>query len=89
MDFYRGLILVSPHGTYVKEGSKTLIIKSVKLKDIDNKPLLLIENKKGLGILYLDKPKEITIDEFRKKYKKHRIKEKERLEWWKGKRKLY
>ncbi len=89
MLYYRGLILVHPHGTYIKEGKKKTIIKSVNLSDISHKPLLLIENKIGLGIIYLDDPIEITIKEFKNKYNKHRITEKERIEWWKNKRKLY
>lgn len=89
MFYHRGLIIVYPHGTYIKEGSKKLIIKSIKLKNIAGKPLLLIEQKVALGILYLGEPQEITLAEFRKLRDQHLITKKERIKWWKGKRKLY
>lgn len=89
MDVYRGLIIVEPYGTFIKEGKKNTIIKSIKFKKISNRPLLLIENKRGLGIIYLDEPEEINLKEFRKKYSEHLIPEYDRKKWWSGKRKLY
>lgn len=86
---YRGLILVKPHGTYIKRGIKKTIIKSVNFPDIADKPLLLIEGKMALGILYLDYPKSINLDQFKRRKDQHQITEKERLDWWKGKSVLY
>jgi len=89
MNFHRGLILVHPHGTFIKNDLKSIVIKSKHFKNISHRPLLLIENKKGLGIIYLGDPKVIDLEQFRKKYLRHRILESERKKWWKGKRKLY
>jgi uncharacterized protein YecE (DUF72 family) len=86
---YRGLILVAPHGTYIKRGIKRTIIKSVNFPDISHKPLLLIEGKLALGILYLGDPKAISLEQFKNRGSQHQITEKERLEWWKGKSTLY
>ena len=86
---YRGLIIVSPHGTYIKQGLKKTIIKSVLFPDIAHRALLLIQNKMAIGILYLDDPTMIDLHQFKNRYNQHRITERERLEWWKGKRTLY
>ena len=68
MSYYRGLIIVSPHGDYIKNNSKTEIVKSLNLKNISGKPLLLIQNKVALGIIYLDTPVKIDLETFRKEY---------------------
>jgi len=86
---YRGLILVAPHGSYIKRGIKRSIIKSVNFPDIAGRPLLLIEGKLALGILYLGDPKAINLEQFKAKKDQHHITEKERIEWWKGKHTLY
>lgn len=88
-DFYRGLIIVYPHANYIIDGSKSIIIKSLYLPSIVDKQLLLIQNKKAIGLLKLRSPKEIDIKTFSKLYNKHRITEEERKKWWKNKRKLY
>src|SRR5437868_12655532 len=88
-DIYRGIIIVEPHGTYIYDGSKTMIIKSLKLHDISHKPLLLIQNKEALGIIYLDDYVEINLREFNKLRKFHKITEDERKLWWRDKVRLY
>lgn len=85
--FYRGIILVKPFGTYIKNNIKVTIIKSINLHNISGKPLLLIEDKKALGIIYLSDPIEINIEQFKQKYNEHRITNSERIKWW-GKRKI-
>jgi uncharacterized protein YecE (DUF72 family) len=87
--FYRALILIHPFGTYIVESIKSTIIKSVNLHNISHKPLLLVEDKKALGIIYLSEPWPINLQEFKKSYQEHRITEAERIEWWKGKKTLY
>lgn len=89
MTVFKGLIIVKPHGTYIANGDKTIIIKSLKLEKIINKPLLLIENKVALGIIYLGDIVPISISEFKKERKHHMITEKERLKWWPDKTILY
>ena len=54
MNFYRGLIIVKPHGSWIISGEKTLLIKSIRLKNVPGKRLLLIESKYALGIINLD-----------------------------------
>lgn len=88
-NYYRGLIIVYPHGHYIADGSKTLIIKSKKFESILNKPLLLIQQKEALGIIYLGNIKEITLVEFKKEKKQHQITEEERLKWWPDKKIFY
>jgi len=87
-DIYRGLIIVYPHGTYIAYGNKDIIVKSLKLS-ILNKPLLLIENKQALGIIYLNKIKEINITQFDKDKNRHLITNEERKKWWPKKNMLY
>ena len=86
---YRGIIIVSPHGDYLADGTKTLIVKSRRFQDAVGKPLLLIQDKMGLGIIRLGSPREIDLAEFRDKTDLHRITEDERRLWWPGKRHLY
>jgi len=49
---------------------------------IANKPLLLIEDKIGLGIIELSEPVQITLNEFSKLQKYHQITESDRIKWW-------
>ena len=65
------------------------LIKSIKLISAINKPLLLIQSKEALGIIKLKKAKPINLVQFVKLKNKHKITEKERKKWWKGKRILY
>lgn len=88
MRFYRGLIIVKPHGSWIISGEKPLLVKSIRLKHVPGKLLLLIESKRALGIIKLGEPRPITLKQFRRLRSKHKITEKERLKWWKG-RKLY
>src|SRR5579863_6301665 len=88
-DIYRGIIIVYPHGDYIVDGSKKVIIKSKKYMDCIDKPLLLIQNKVALGVIFLDYVGQINIEEFNKKFNLHRITEQEREKWWKGKSKLF
>ena len=84
-----GLIIVPPHGTYIANGSKTIIVKSKYFKNIIDRPLLLIENKYALGIIYIDQISEINLQEFRKSRHLHLITEDERHKWWPGKTIFY
>jgi uncharacterized protein YecE (DUF72 family) len=89
MEIYRGLILVSPHGDYIADGTKTMIIKSLYLPTIVNKPLLLIQQKKALGIIYLGNIQEIKKSEFNSYYKYHLVTKRERNLWWPNKTVFY
>lgn len=82
LKFYRGLILVSPHGTLITQHKKHLIIKSKRIDSIANKPLLLIENKLGLGLIQLSLPKKINLKQFINSRRSHLITESERNAWW-------
>lgn len=82
MDFYRGLIIVEPYGTYIRNRTKTIIVKSKKIKTIVGKDLLLIQNKLGLGIIKLGEPIKISLKQFKKLYKYHQILETDRKKWW-------
>jgi len=87
--FYRGLILVSPYGSYVAQNKKSTLIKSIKLHDISHKPLLLVEDKKALGIIYLSDPEKINLTQFKERYKQHHITDNDRIKWWGHKKSLY
>jgi len=84
LNFYRGLIITKPYGHYIRSGRKTIIVKSKYLPSIVGRKLLLIENKMGLGIIILERPKEITLREFANKRKYHLITETDRKTWWSG-----
>ena len=79
---YRGFVVKPPHGDYLVSGKKKIITKSKKYSDIMNKPLLVIQNKKALGIIIIDFVKTLTEKEFIKKRKLHLISEKEQKLWY-------
>lgn len=89
MNFYRGLIIVNPYGTYIKNHSKTIVVKSKKINTIIHKKLLLIQDKIGLGIIQLDEPKKINLQQFSKLRRYHKISEEDRIKWWNGYHYLY
>lgn len=84
-----GLIIVYPHSDYIANGSKKLIIKSKYFPNIVNRPLLLIQKKEAIGIIYIDQIREINLTEFHKEKNEHLITEEERKKWWPNKNKFY
>lgn len=87
--YYRSIIITAPYGEYIRNGDKTIIVKTKYFKTLVAKTLLLIEGKKGIGIILLAEPVSITLDQFKKLYKYHRITEDDRIKWWNGYTKLY
>jgi len=87
--YYRGIILVSPHGSSVMSGIKTISLKSKRFTSILDKPLLVIEKKIALGIIKLTNMREINLRDFVRLRPQHRISDAERKKWWNGKKKLY
>lgn len=87
--FYRGLIIVGPHGTFIRNRIKNMIVKSKNISSIVGQDLLLIENKLGLGVIRLGEPVKINIPQFKKWYKYHQISETDRKKWWGKYRILY
>ncbi len=85
----QGIYLVPPHGEWIWEGEKTLIVKARAFKNMVGKPLILISGDQAYGIIKLKVPKQITLEEFRKLECEHRISERERKKWWPDKKSLY
>lgn len=83
------LIITHPYGTLIINQTKSLVIKSKKFTTISNQPLLLIENKKGLGLIELDIPEQIDLIKFNKLAKLHKISSSDRKEWWGDKKIFY
>jgi len=80
--FYRGLIIVYPYGTLIAKKEKIIIVKTKNMPSIINKPLLLIENKLGLGEIQLGSPNKINLKQFSDLHSKHKITELDRKKWW-------
>ena len=87
--FHRGLIIVKPYGTYIRNRKKTLIVKTKNIKSIVNVNLLLIEEKIGLGIIVLGSPDKINLTKFNKLFPHHLITDHDRLDWWPKYKNLY
>ena len=87
--FYRGLIIVYPHGSLIINGSKTLIVKSRNFYTLVNKKLLLIEDKLALGYIILTDIYEINTNYFNKLRRYHLITNKEKNKWWPYKKILF
>lgn len=89
LQYHRGLILVKPHGSYIKNNQKTIIIKSKIINTIVHQNLLLIEGKYGLGIIRLESPVKINLTKFHQLQNYHLITENERSQWWEKYKELY
>lgn len=85
----KGFIIVKPHATYIANGSKKIIVKSKYFESALNRPLLLIQQKEAIGIIYIDDIKEISLKEFNRKRNLHLITDQERKKWWPNKKILY
>jgi len=77
-----GLYLVEPHGQYIYEGKKKLIVKSKKFKDHIREDLLLVSGPIAYGIINLQEPFEIkTLEEFNELKDDHLITKEEYKKW--------
>lgn len=85
----QGIYLVPPHGRWIWEGKKTLIVKAKAFRGMIGKPLILVSGKEAYGIIKLKVPKRITLEEFGKLECEHRISDEERTKWWPRVRALY
>ena len=86
---YAGLYLVEPHGELIWRRRKKAIVKSVRFTAHIGEPLYLLSDTLCYGIIKLDSPVEINLNEFKELTPKHLISEEERERWWSGKRKLF
>jgi len=77
-----GLYLTEPHGQWIAQGKKTLIVKSKKFKAHIGEPLYLLEDHRCWGIIQLKEPREIDYEEFKKLRKEHLISDEEAFEKW-------
>lgn len=84
-----GIYLVYPHGQYIWNGEKSLIVKSINFKDKVGKLLYLLEDSLCYGLIRLKSPDKVNLDEFKSLADKHKITDEERVKWWKGKEVLY
>jgi len=60
-----GLYLVDPHPKLIWEGQKTAIVKTIPLKEHVDQPLYLLGKRLAYGIIVLEKPRVIDLDEFK------------------------
>lgn len=89
LEYERGLIIVYPYGSFIRRREKNMIVKTKRVESIIEKPLLLIEDKLGLGLIVLSQPVKINLKQFRALYKYHLITELDREKWWPSYRQLY
>jgi len=83
------LYQLPPFGKMIWEGKKTLIVKNVKLAKHIKEPLLLCSGEYAYGVVVLEMPIEIDLEEFKKLEDKHCISEKLRQQLWPEDKKLY
>ena len=84
-----GIYLTEPHGKFIWEGKKKLIVKSKKFTAYLMQPIYLVSDNKIYGIIKLRAPKEIDLEKFDDLHEKHLITEKEREKWCGDKEKLF
>lgn len=78
----KGIYLVKPYGSLIYSGDKTHIVKKRIFTKMINIPLVLIEDKRALGIILLKEPKKINKKEFIETYDLHRIPIEDAEKWW-------
>lgn len=84
-----GIYLVPPHGEMVWRGEKTAVVKSKPLKTHLFEPLFLASGDLVYGIVELSGGEPIGLKQFDELREKHRVTEKERLEWWPDAKELF
>ena len=84
-----GLYLVEPHGELIWLGRKKAIVKSVRFRSHIGEPLFLLSGNLCYGVIKLDSPVEIDLNQFKELTPKHLVSEEERQSWWPEKKKLY
>ena len=84
-----GIYLKGDHAKMIWQGNKTIIIQNMVFEHVKGKDLYLIGNNLCYGIIRVKDIKPVNIEEFRKMSSEHKITEKERNEWWTGKKQLY
>lgn len=89
LNSYWGLPLVAPHAQLIWQGRKKAIVKSKRFYSHIGEPLYLLENQLCYGVISLDSPVEISLQEFRQLAPKHLVSEEEREEWWPDAKTLY
>jgi len=72
----------------IYRGEKTLIVKARPYRGMIGKWMILLGDY-AYGDILLGGVKEIDLEQFEKLRDRHRISDKEREEWWPGKKKLY
>ena len=92
----RGLVLVEPHGELLWKGKKRAVVKAKRM-DL-SKPHWVISDLhradnvlSGLayGVLRLEDPIGIDLEEFERRKDEHLVSQEERERWWPGKDRLY
>ncbi len=87
-DTRQALTLPAPFARLVVEGKVTLVIAD-KQMDIADRDLLLADSEAIYGEIRLKRAKPISLAEFRKRQKEHRIPDEERKSAWPTARRLY
>ena len=86
--FSRALVVVSPHGDLIAEGTKTALVKSRRYY-MEDENLLVVQSKRALGVIKLAPPQVITLAGFRRARGRHLVSEDERRLWWPRKATFY
>lgn len=84
----RGLYLVKPHGSLIRGGTKSAVVKSRPFR-MAYEPMVLVEGRHALGVVVLSEPIPIDLCTFRALFPLHRITEEERRSWWPGAQTLW
>lgn len=77
------------HAKMIWQGNKSLIVDKVNYKSLVGKRLYLVGGNDCYGVLRINRIREIKNKEFIELSDKHRITEKEQVEWWPTKEILY
>jgi hypothetical protein len=83
-----GLLLTEPHCELLYQGKKSSIIKVNEYPQLEEKNILVSEDK-AYGVIQFGKPEKLNSEQFEQREKEHHISKEERLRWWFDKSEFY
>jgi len=78
----KGIYLTPPHGELFANGTKKAIVKSQDIEPYFWEKLVVVSGDLAYGIITISQGVRISLDDFNKLFELHRVREKERNQWW-------
>lgn len=84
-----GFYFPGNHAKMIWQGNKSLIVKALEYKNVVDKVFYIIGDNNCYGALKITSKRAINLKEFAGLAERHRVNDKEKSEWFRGKKLLY